>query len=210
MISYNRNGLGKIPFIISIAALLSFTSVTAYAAEAGRVQLNGKEVILNDDNTWQFAPAPQPVANTNCVKIKSKTLPVSVCLDEKVWQINNAKSAAEFSFISKDAKLFLLMITETDEVQLDNFEKAIVANAQKVGGLKPVLVSTKERINALGREWGRMVYDVDVDGNIFTFENMFTNLEGQGAVQYVFYAAEENYAGAQVEIEKVIKQIGVE
>jgi len=200
--------------VLSITIFLAMVASVVYAAEIGRAQLNGREIILNDDNTWQYAdeenvPATA-AAEVDCVKIDSKTLPVGICLDEEVWVLGEQGGSAEFTFSTKDNSLFLLMITEKAQVPLKAFEKAIVANAQKAAGLKPIKVEIKERIDALGIEWGRMVYEANIEGLIITYENFFTTMKDKGSVQFVFYTTSDNYAEAEAEIEKASTQISID
>ena len=179
------------------------------AAESGRVKLNGREVILFDDNTWKFSDTNASIPDRGCVLIKSTTLPVTICLDDKVWKNGNRNDAAELSFVTKDEKLFLLVITETDEVKLDAFEKAIVVNAQSTAGKKSVDVKSKERLDAHGLEWGRMVYDSDIDNLKVRHENYFTTIKGKGSVQFVFYTTPDQYTAASIQIGKAAGKIGL-
>ncbi len=196
--------------ILPLILLLALFSVQAYAGEKGRVELDGREIILFDDNTWRFAgETAKSSDDDDCVVIKSKSLPVSVCLDEAVWKLGNANNAAEFTFSTKDESLFLMVITEKAEIPLKAFEKAIVTNAQNAAGLKPVEVAKNERIDAFGIEWGRMVYNADIDGLIIKYENFFTTIKDKGSVQFVFYTTPANYAGASIEIKKATKNISV-
>lgn len=199
--------------VLVAAVLLVIISVYAtWAGEVGRVTLDGKQIILHDDNTWEFVAGSNSTASADkadCVEIKSKTLPTSICLDEKVWHLGANGGAAEHNFTTGDDKLFLLMITEDAEIPLDKFEKAITANAQKAAGLNPVDVQIKERIDAFGIKWGRMVYVANIDGLKIKYENFFTTLKDKGSVQYVFYATPEDYADKEPEIEKAIKRIAI-
>ncbi len=196
--------------IFLVAGVLALISSQVIAAEKGRVQLNGREVILFDDNTWKFSSDAVSSANKDCVLIKSTTLPVNICLDETVWKNGDSNDAAELSFVTKDEALFLLVITETDEVQLDAFEKAIVVNAQSAAGKKPVEVKSKERLDAHGLEWGRMVYDADIEDIKIRYENYFTTIKGKGSVQFVFYTTPDHYSVASLQIGKASKNIGIE
>ncbi len=211
-------------FIASLLIFLLVGAGFAIAGEKGRVEFEGRTIILNDDNTWEFVSesrqvvvekketAEEKTANADspdCVLFASNILPVSACLDEKVWQIGAKSDAAEFSFSTKSEKLYMLMITEKDEVPLEDFEKAIVANAQKAAGLNPVEIIVQERINALDLDWGRMVYIANIDGLKIQYENYFTTIKGKGSVQYVFYATPEDYDEHALEIEKVTTQIAV-
>jgi hypothetical protein len=196
--------------LIVVAGLLVLISNQAIADEKGRVQLNGREVILFDDNTWKFSSDAVSKTNKDCVLIKSTTLPVTICLDDTVWTNGDSNDAAELSFVTKDETLFLLVITETDEVQLDAFEKAIVVNAQSAAGKKPVEVKSKERLDAHGLEWGRMVYDADIEDIKIRYENYFTTIKGKGSVQFVFYTTPGQYSVASLQIGKASKNIGLE
>lgn len=196
--------------LVVVAGLLVLFSSQVIAGEQGRVQLNGREVILFDDNTWKFSSDAVSAPNKDCVLIKSTTLPVNICLDDTIWKNGDSNDAAELSFVTKDDTLFLLVITETDEVQLDAFEKAIVANAQSAAGKKPVEVKSKERLDAHGLEWGRMVYDADIEDLKIRYENYFTTIKDKGSVQFVFYTTPEQYIAASLQIGKASKNIGVE
>ena len=193
-----------------VAGLLILFSDHVIAGERGRVQLNGREVILFDDNTWKFSSNAVAKTNKDCVLIKSATLPVTICLDDTVWANGDSNDGAELSFKTKDETLFLLVITETDEVQLDAFEKAIVANAQSAAGKKPVQVKSKERLDAHGLEWGRMVYDANIEDLQIRYENYFTTIKGKGSVQFVFYTTPDQYSVASLQIGKASKNIGLE
>ncbi len=199
-------------FLSSLMVLLLSVPV-AFSAEIGRVTLDGKQIILNSDNTWEYVTKQaggEGKGDSNCVVVKSKTLPVAICLDEETWKLGAKGGAAEHNFSTKDNNLFLLMITENSEIPLDAFEKAIVANAQKAAGLRPVEVLVNERIDAFGLKWGRMVYVANIEGLEIKYENYFTTLDGKGSVQYVFYATNDNFASKEGDIERAIKQISIE
>ena len=205
-------------FAIFVTFITSLSGV-AHAQEAGRVQLDGRQIILFDDNSWQYADEVQDNSATqladdtdeaDCVRLKSKILPVSICLDEEIWHLGNEGGPSEFNFSTKDNAMYLLMITEKAEIPLSAFEKAIIVNAQKAAGLTPIDVIIKERIDALGLEWGRMVYDVNIDDLKIKYENFFTTIKGKGSVQFVFYTTPANYDEMSAEIEKVTKRIAIE
>jgi len=206
-----RVGVNLFLLTFSVLLVLTMFSTALFAAEIGRAQLNGREIILNDDNTWAYASdeTQQTAQNKDCVILKSKVVPVSICLDEKTWKLGEEGGAAEYNLSTKDESLFLLVITESAEVPLDTFEKAIAANAQEAAGLKPIEVIVKERMDAFGLEWGRMVYAANIDGLSIKYENFFTTIEGKGAVQFVFYTTSDNYKTAEAEIEKASLQISV-
>ncbi|MCP4182800.1 MAG: hypothetical protein GY761_05710 [Hyphomicrobiales bacterium] len=102
------------------------------------------------------------------------------------------------------------VITKTDEVQLDAIEKAIVANAQSAAGKKPVEVKSKERLDAHGLEWGRMVYDADIEDIKIRYENYFMTLKGKGSAQFVFYTTSHQYSIASLQIDKAFRNIELE
>lgn len=183
-----------------LASLLAFYSL-AHAGEMGRVTFEGKEIILFDDNSWHYAEKSAnkettvQKSNGDCVTLKSKIVPASICLDDKIWKVGNASGDTEFSFNTKTGDLYLLMITESTAIPLKAFEKAVIANAQNAAGLKPVKTVLNERINFQGQEWGHMIYLVDLDGLIIKYDNYFTLFKGEkaGSVQFVFYTTPENY-----------------
>jgi hypothetical protein len=71
-------------------------------------------------------------------------------------------------------------------------------------------VKSKERLDAHGLEWGRMVYDADIEDIKIRYENYFTTIKGKGSVQFVFYTTPGQYSVASLQIGKASKNIGLE
>ncbi len=200
--------------LLTFSLLVGFLMPQTMAAEIGRAQLNGREIILSHDKTWKYATGSNGAnvssSNDDCVRIKSKTLPVSICLNEDIWKLDRAVGDAEFIFSTKDGNLYLMMVTETIEIPLKALERAIITNAQRAAGLKLIEVAVKERLDAVGLKWGRMVYTASIEGLIITYENRFTTIKGKGSVQFVFFSTPDKYKAAGSEIQKATKQITID
>lgn len=65
----------KITKFVTAFLLATSISVSAFAGEIGRVDVNGKEVILMDDKTWKYSGVVADV-NTACSVIKAKSFPI--------------------------------------------------------------------------------------------------------------------------------------
>jgi hypothetical protein len=165
----------------------------ASAAEIGRVDLNGRTLIIDDTGTWKYAEQSAAVdsACSDGQLMKSRKLDLSVCVREP-WIIDD-KSGAEFEikFTDHDDEIFAGLITERSNLPLKMLEYAILTNAADATGVRkkdiPVIKKSKIKIN--GVEWSYIEYNVDFKGAKFTFGNYYISLGETGAVQAVFWCS---------------------
>lgn len=171
----------------------------ARADEIGRAQFNGREIILHDDNRWEYAPedaqqkASSAAAAEDCQRIASKVLPVSICLDGGSWAFATLEGSHEQGFRVKDTEHYMMLITEEDYFPLKTLRDAIVTNAQNAAGLQKVDILVDGTAELNGSSFGHIVYRTTIDGLDITYDNYYSGLEGKGSLQYIFFAETPEY-----------------
>jgi hypothetical protein len=195
---------------IAFAACVFAAGMTtcALAGEIGRVEINGNEIILNDDNTWEYS-GEEVAAPAKCTEIESKVLPVSVCLDPDTWVLANLNGAEEHGFHHKDKDVYVLMITEKQVIDQATLKKAVLANAQNAAGLNKVDTLEDGSASVDGHSFGRIVYRTIVDGIDVTYANYYTSFEGKGTLQIVAFAGSDQFDEARPVIAEVIAGVSI-
>ncbi|MEZ5872661.1 MAG: hypothetical protein R3D32_12630 [Nitratireductor sp.] len=194
--------------LIGAAIVMAFTG-QALSDEMGRVEVNGRMVILNDDNTWQFASDDGSARPANCTEIKSEVVPVSVCLDPEKWTLANLNGAEEHGFRHKEHDLYFLMITEKTVIEKPALKKAAITNAQSAAGLNKVNVLEDDAASVGGYPFGHIVYNTIVDGIDITYANYYTSFPDVGSLQLVIFTGAKEFNGIVPVISEVIAGIDV-
>jgi len=190
--------------------LLASASVPALAAdEIGRVQVDGNEIIIYDDNSWEYS-GDQVSAPDNCTVVASDVLPVSVCLDPDQWQLANLNGAEEHGFQNKNYDMYVLMITEKEVIEMEPLKNAILTNAQKAAKLNKVTTLEDEQVSVSGHPFGHIVYRTTVDGIDVTYSNHYTNFPGKGSLQIVSFAGSGQFDEVRPIINEVVAGISVD
>ena len=180
----------------------------AAAAEIGRVELDGRIVILNDDNTWQYASDATPAAApSGCTQIASMVVPVSVCLDPAIWERAELGGDTEHSFKIKDAERYLMVITESDFFPNATLKSAILKNAQAAAGLEKVNIVEEGEVEIRGARFNRITYQTIVDGIDATYTNYYTGFIGKGSLQLVFFSGTGDHEPFAPQIDRAVTDL---
>ena len=195
----------------SLAILFALLLVsTASAAEIERLELkDGRTVILNDDQTWSFAsdvddkPSSyqdvDSAATEGCTKVKSKLLPVSVCLLEEDWERVELPGGFEISF-EHDTALFGGFVTERTYLPKKFLRKAIIKRIDAKAGLQgaKILDSGVRRIDAV--DWGYLQIESEYEDLPFKTD-IYYNSMPEGSVQFILFG-ESSFFDKYTELRK--------
>jgi len=199
----------RLPIVATACLFGLFANVVPAAAdEVGRIELNGRQVILQDDFTWAYGSNAAKVAE-NCTTVSSEVVPVSVCLDPNKWTFANLGGNAEHKLGLKGKELYLLIITEKQVLPISTLKKAAITNAQNASGLTKVETLSESAALIDGHGFGQIDYATTVDGVKITYGNYHSSFEGKGSVQLVFFAAQGEYDGFKSEIAEAIAGVKI-
>lgn len=182
--------------IFGALAFLALGAASATAAEIGRVELNGRSIVIDDNGTWTYAD-PGAAANgsgvdcTGGTTLTSKKLNVSFCV-KAPWKVQtDANASFEYSVYDLSDEIYSGLITERAKMPIETLEFAIIANAASATGVsrEQIPVIKQEKLQLNGRDWRYIEYDVNFKGADFRFGNYYTTLGEAGAVQYVFWCS---------------------
>lgn len=201
----------------SLALLLSASPVLS--AEVGRVQFNGRNVILNDDNTWSYA-TPQTAAATDpandapltCAGFDpfvSARIKFAACIDPAVWTSADPIGEQEFLAYSADGKTAVTIVTETTVIPMNLYKDAIVAASAASAGVDAATITTTNEGNAdyAKHSWGTFRYSMTVEGNAFAYLNYHVSDEALGSVQVVFWTIPGDEATADAQAQALLSQV---
>ena len=193
----------------ALVLLMVFMPAVSLAAEIGRIQLNDREVILFDDNTWKYAEPSAAAASGECKEVKSEKLPLSLCLDANVWTLTNLGGEAELQFKLKAQELYLLVITEKTFIEMPALKQAVITNAQNASGFTKVKVLADTPAIIDKHSFGKLTYTTTVDGVNITYDNYYSNVGNTGSFQFVFFAGREEFDSLKGRIAEVVRTIKV-
>lgn len=195
--------------VASLCAALSFSNV--FAAELGRVELNGRQIIINDDNSWAYADnATQPMpANTNCQAIDSKVLPLSFCLNPNKWSYAEINDVAELQFKVKDKEIYAMVITETDVIPEARLKNAILTNGQNAAGLNKIKVTKEADSSEIGPNFPNFIYEANIDGSLITYNNYYKTFPFKGIVQIIMFSTTNEFEASLPYMDEFISNVTV-
>ena len=161
-------------------------SVSAFSAEIGRVDVNGKEVILMDDNTWKYSGV---MADNDfpCTTIEAKTMPISFCLAEDSWTNADLNDDAELQFKLLDETLFGMVIVDSSVIPKRSFRKTILDNAKIAAGKNPVNIIEENSVVIGGQKLNKIRYQLLLGDMDITYINYYAGIKGKGSVQMLFF-----------------------
>lgn len=187
----------------------AITASSAWAAEIGRVTVDGRTIILHDDQSWTYAAEDAVSVPDNCTTIESEIVPVALCLDPEEWTRTELSGDNEYELKRKSAEHYMLMITEKAELEPAVLKRAILSNAQEAAGLAKVDTIDESSMLVDGQTFDKIVYRTDVDGLDITYTNFYTMFPGSGSMQIVFFALTNENADFESFIEQVAASIEV-
>lgn len=199
----NRTGA-----IFGALAFLALGACSASAAEIGRVELNGRTIVVDDNGTWTYAGQGSAAngAGVDCsagTVLQSKKVNVSLCVTSP-WKVqSDANESFEYSVYDLADEIYSGLITERAKMPMETLEFAIIANAASATGVsrEQIPVVKQEKLQLNGREWRYIEYDVNFKGAEFRFGNYYTTLGDAGAVQYVFWCSKAYFESNRPKIQ---------
>ncbi|MEM8552293.1 MAG: hypothetical protein AAGF45_07905 [Pseudomonadota bacterium] len=198
-------------FAVIAVLLVSAGPALAQAAEAGRTTLNGRSIILFQDGTWQYAPAPAArQGDGECeglVQLPLADTGFSFCLSEAQWAVDRAEGAFSAMYFYKgDLSIYLGIIPERGNFTDEFLRKAIIDIAQGASGLTPVEVQNEDTVTIGGTAWNFLQYVARINGVDFTFINYYRSNDGN-AVQFAFWTPKEGAAAALEVVQEVAQTL---
>lgn len=189
------------------ALLLLLMAAPAYAGEVGRTEFNSRTVILNDDQTWEYAETLVD-GGSDCTAVASNVVPVELCLPDDAWRPTNLGEEFEKAFTSGSG-VYLGLITEHLFVDRPTMKKVIVENAEAgagPGGVKN-LVQVSRTIN--GMDWLHSSFSFDYGTVEIHMENFMYSREGFGTAQIAIWGAAQSEEQLQEAAEMVAANLMV-
>lgn len=184
-------------------------SVSAFSAEIGRVDVNGKEVILMDDNSWKYSGAMADSV-VQCTVKKSKTFPISICLADDNWTKADVNDEAEIQFKLLDNTLFGMVIVDGTQLTNRSFKRQILDNAKVAAGKNPVNIVSESSSVIGGKKLSKIQYQLMLGELDVTYINYYGGIKGKGAVQLIFFM-ETAFVGEKLpDIAEVLAKVKIQ
>jgi hypothetical protein len=159
------------------------------AAEMGRVELNGRTIVIDSDGTWSYLDeAAADAPRGDCTLLRLDTPPVEFCLLEADWRRADLGGDFAFGFQSRAHDLYFGVIGEITAFDYDTMRKLIRENASDSAGLKGLMNNEDETATINGAEWGVVRFELEFGTAPIDFENYFTIVPDRGTAQFVFWS----------------------
>jgi len=163
---------------------------TGSAQEIGRVQLQGRTVILFGDNTWRFAETSADAASCTggTIAWSSQIVPLSMCLPAGS-RASAAQGAFETMIDGARGEFFGGIIAERVAIDMDAMANIVIENARR-GGMTDVQTLSNEVVTLNGHAWRAVRYAGTIQSIQLTYANYTTRLGDQGTVQVILWSTQ--------------------
>tara|TARA_Y100001936_G_C15979449_1_gene615811 strand:+ start:213 stop:809 length:597 start_codon:yes stop_codon:yes gene_type:complete len=180
----------KLVKYLACIAVLGASISPVFAAEFGRSTVNGKKIILYKNGTWKLAPRN---TSRNCTEIRSKKIPMSVCLSESSWKSRLQNFDFEYGFLSKGPEeVYAGLITEKAYIEKKVLKKALLLNANSGANLAGVKILKESSRVFNGQTWSQIEYALTMkEGLSVVYLNIYGSKKGKGSVQFILWALAE-------------------
>ncbi len=173
-----------------LVIVLAWIVAPATAAEVGRVEFNGRTIVLHDDQTWAYLDRSASGGSSDCTTINSNVYPMSFCLDDGHWKRTKLGGDYEMGFQVAREELYLGVISERTYLDAKTLRSAILDNAKEGAGLKGIDVLEDGDRTIGGHEWGYLKIRFHLGETPFIFHFHYTSHRDKGSVQYIMFSAE--------------------
>ena len=176
---------------LACIAVLGASISPVFAAEFGRSTVNGKKIILYKNGTWKLAPRN---TSKDCTEIRSKKIPVSICLSESSWRSSLQNFDFEYIFNSKGPEeVYAGLITEKAYIGKKVLKKALLLNANGAANLEGVKILKESSRVFNGQTWNQIEYALTLkEGVSVVYLNIYGSKKGKGSVQFLLWSLAEN------------------
>ncbi len=161
--------------------------------EVGRGEVNGREIIIYDNGTWDFAGGglggPVKARRDPCdglVKVESGNAPLSYCLSSDNWLENDPEGAFEGYYRTRTDDIYFGVIVEKTQLRLKQFREAILKNARQGAGTNDVRISHEGQISINGTVWQTIDYVAEISDLTLSFRNYYMS-DNDLAIQAIFW-----------------------
>jgi len=158
------------------------------------INVNGKDVILHDNYTWEYSDITK--INSSDIKtltitsnlttvLRSKNGKYQLNINPNIWdQTRGNNDSAEFQFVNKEQTGFSVVLYDGLPIPLENMKKILIVNANKIDPNSYILNVEKCIVN--NTEGELVTYSATTSGLDFTFY-AFIASKDSGTIQYTFY-----------------------
>lgn len=176
-------------FVISVSMIFSIN------ADSRIVVVDGKKIILYDNFSWEYFDESaqknhgiitllKGPSSTKIYINKQKNYQVSI--NEQEWnETKSINQEAEFQFINQDKTGYCVVIYDGLPIPLENMEKILIDNAQRIDPAAKLISVEKCIVNNAHGEL--VTYTASTNGLDFTFFSFITSNEANGTIQFTFF-----------------------
>ena len=194
--------------------LMAFAVSPALAQQVvGRGEVNGREIVIYDNGTWDFAAGggsgPVKARRDPCAglfKIESENAPLTYCLNSDNWVRNPPEGAFEGYYRTQADDIYFGVIVETVQLELKPFRQAILTNAQQGAGLNEIEVRREGQITVNGTVWQTIDYVAEIGELTLSFRNFYMS-ENDVSIQAIFWTEERNFQNLLPQITAVAETL---
>jgi len=201
--------------VLAASLFLTATQVAAQKPLVATTE-DGQRVILSQDGTWKYAPAPTaaPQAGTAAFTRPSTATSVltlnkgaaTVRYDPAEWTVDKQESVNKTSFEHKSGDLYGMVIAERLEMTSETLKELALKNAKNAATSVSVLQEDQRVVN--GTEVVHLLFEATIQGALFTFEGYYY-AGPAGTIQVLTYTGKNLYPQYQDQIQGFLNGLEV-
>ncbi len=188
-----------------LSGIFLFVLVTSAASEeVGRVQFNGRTIVLDSDKSWEYAEKLMP-AGSDCRAVASDVVPAEICL-VPAWRKTDLGGDFEKAFSSR-LDLYIGLITEESYFDAPTMRKIVEDNANQGASPNDLLDLKQANRDINGVEWLHSTFSFQCGNVRIDMENFMYSSESAGTIQIAIWGTEQSMERSRSEVDKVVSTI---
>jgi hypothetical protein len=183
-------------------------------AENQRVIVEGREIILHDNFTWEYADGGESRDADSIVLKKnpdiksplvSKNGKYSLYINRENWiQTAGLNDSAQFQFRNKEETGYGILIFDGLPIPLDSMRDVLISNASNLDPYARILDVERAIVN--NSEGELVTYTASGSGLDFTFYAYITMKE-KGTIQFIFYTLSSAFEDLKPAFQEAISSL---
>jgi len=169
-------------------------------AEENIVELNGKQIRINDDFTWNYVEENEEQDGskislsfnpTNTTQYEAPNGKYTINLATEDWmETTGINDTASFQFVNADTTGYGLLLYDGWEIPLKNLKVILIQNAQRIDPDARIVSAEKCSVN--GTDGELVTYTAKNSGLSFVFYSFVTSSDN-GTIQFTFFTLSSDF-----------------
>ncbi|MCG8572469.1 MAG: DUF3157 family protein [Spirochaetes bacterium] len=177
---------------IILTLLFAFLTVSVLFGDIKAITADGRQVILMDDGTWEWAVDEETTEiygyskpEKSKANVKGKKIDYKIWYNSKIWKAKKKPGASEYSFEAKNSTMYGMVIPEKEYFDRDVLLEVALMNAKDASENVEVLEREERVVN--GKKIIYMKMKAVIENLNFIYMGYYYSHEDFGSIQVIAY-----------------------